>query len=323
MPEYERRELSTVILRAFYGLPDEHPRPFSGNLTSDYWETVREIQSQLTDPVKVEEIYQMIISVADGTQPEDRYYRDRQDALSAFISYREGTYSLFGKKREPIPAPPQVQEVRSETAEQADLEKAIWLINDYCQETFESNADFGDLSHVDLAFSSTGDSEHPIEVYADLVDFRLVYAVDSEAVYINECQNLAELNGYLGNLDFEAMIADAEEAFLENQQKVEPAEKPQAEAEAIPAEPDEQEQPAPLAPPKPRRERVAFTILHPEIPAEERHDFRITDPERKVRCQCRCDPHLKADRSGGTAGHAGGTGNPLPLRGLGRPVRLL
>lgn len=277
MPEYERRELSTVILRAFYGFPDEHPRPFSGNPISDFWEAVGEIQSQLTDPVKVEEIYQMLVSAADSTTPDDRYYQDRQDALSAFISYREGTYSLFGEKREPIPAPPQAQEAQPETAEQTDLEKAIWLINDYCQETFESDANFDDLSHVDLAFSSTGDGEHPIEIYADLVNFRLIYAVDGEAVYTNECQSLAELNSYLANLDFDAMIADAEEVFLERQQEQAasdiPISTPEPETLMQPAE----EQPAPLAPPKPRRERVAFTVLHPEIPAEERHSFRITD----------------------------------------------
>lgn len=267
MPEYERRELSTVILRAFYNLPDEHPRPFSGNPISDYWEIVREIQGQLVDPVKVEEIYQMLVSAADSSTPDDRYYQERQDALSAFISYREGTYSLFGEKREPIPAPPQAQEAQPEAVEQTDMEKAVWLINAYCQETFESDADFDDLSRVDLAYSSTGDGEHPIEVYADLVNYRLIYAVDGEAVYTNECQSLAELNGYLTDLDFDAMITDAEEAFSERQQKPEPIQ-----AETV-------EQPAPLAPPKPRRERVAFSVLRPEIPAEERHSFHIIDPE--------------------------------------------
>lgn len=276
MPDYERRELSTVILRAFYDLPEEHPRPFIGNPISDYWEAVREIQEQLTDPVKVEAIYQMLISAADGTNPEDRYYQDRQDALSAFVSYREGTYSLFGEKREPIPVPLQAQEIQLETKEQTDFEKAIWLINDYCQETFESDADFDDLSHVDLAYSSTGDGEHPIEVYADLVDFRLVYAVDGEAVYINECQSLAELNGYLAGLSFDTMIADAEEAFSEREQEL--AEAIATKTESL-SKLDEREEIAPLAPPKPRRERMAFTILHPEISAEKRHDFRITDPE--------------------------------------------
>ena len=52
-----------------------------------------------------------------------------------------------------------------------------------------------------------------------------------------------------------------------------------AEQEPEPKEPAEKEQPAVLAPPKPKRERVVFTTLHPEIPAEQRRNFRITDPE--------------------------------------------
>lgn len=39
----------------------------------------------------------------------------------------------------------------------------------------------------------------------------------------------------------------------------------------------EEEQPAALAPPKPKRERVVFSALRPEIPADQRHNFRITD----------------------------------------------
>lgn len=276
MPEYERRVLSTVILRAFYDLPDGQPRPFGGNPISDYWETVKEIQKQLTDSAKVEAIYQMLVSAADGTMPEDRYYQDRQDALAAFISYREGAYSLFGENREPIPAPPQTEEAQPETTEQTDLEKAIWLINVYCREIFDSGADFSDLSHVDLAFSSTEDGERSIEVYADLIQFKIEYRVGGEVVYTNPCENLVELNGYLSDLDFDAMIADAEEAFTERTQ--EPLETAAAES-GITSEHTEQEQPATLVPPKPRRERVAFAVLHPEIPAEERHDFHITDPE--------------------------------------------
>ena len=39
----------------------------------------------------------------------------------------------------------------------------------------------------------------------------------------------------------------------------------------------EEEQPAVLAPPKPKREHVVFSALRPEIPANQRHNFRITD----------------------------------------------
>lgn len=107
----------------------------------------------------------------------------------------------------------------AQQAASSDLEETIALINAYCQEEFESDADFTDLSHVDLAFSSTGDHEHTIEVYADLVNYRIIYAVDGETVYTNACDSLSELNDYLANLDFSAMIADAEEAFEKKTQE--------------------------------------------------------------------------------------------------------
>ena len=37
------------------------------------------------------------------------------------------------------------------------------------------------------------------------------------------------------------------------------------------------EEPAPLPPNRPRRERITFTTLHPEVPRDQRHDFHITD----------------------------------------------
>lgn len=50
--------------------------------------------------------------------------------------------------------------------------------------------------------------------------------------------------------------------------------------------PESQEIPAEketvLAPPKPKRERVLFSTFHPEIPAEQRYNFRITDPQLGV-----------------------------------------
>ena len=46
----------------------------------------------------------------------------------------------------------------------------------------------------------------------------------------------------------------------------------------LPEEPPAEEEPAAiLTPPKPRRERITFSTLHPEIPADQRHNFHITD----------------------------------------------
>ena len=63
----------------------------------------------------------MLVSVADGTKPEDRYYTSRQEALAAMLSYREGTYSLFGEIREPrqiAPAPSETEPEAEQAAEE-------------------------------------------------------------------------------------------------------------------------------------------------------------------------------------------------------------
>ena len=39
----------------------------------------------------------------------------------------------------------------------------------------------------------------------------------------------------------------------------------------------QKEEPATLPPKRPRRERITFTTLHPEVPRDQRHDFHITD----------------------------------------------
>lgn len=54
-------------------------------------------------------------------------------------------------------------------------------------------------------------------------------------------------------------------------------------AEEQPASPEQadlqpkKEEALPLPPKRPRRERITFTTLHPEIPRDQRHDFHITD----------------------------------------------
>ena len=131
MPEYERLQLAIIIQGAFFDLPDSQPIPFSHNPIADYWKNVEEIQGQLTDPVKVEEIYQMLVSVADGTKPEDRYYTSRQEALDAMLSYREGTYSLFGEKREPRQIAPATLETEPEAEKATEEEPSPFIQHFY------------------------------------------------------------------------------------------------------------------------------------------------------------------------------------------------
>ena len=107
-------------------------------------------------------------------------------------------------------------------------------------------------------------------------------------------------------------------------------------AEEQPASPEQadlqpkKEEALPLPPKRPRRERITFTTLHPEVPRDQRHDFHITDdalghgtPSEKYAANAAAIRTLKQIEAGGTAGHARRTGNPVPLCGLGRPCKLL
>ena len=108
-----------------------------------------------------------------------------------------------------------VQSAEARTAEDSDLKTAKQLINDYCIEEFDTMADFSNLSDVGLAYSTTEDDEHEIQVSADLNTYCINYAVDGETVHSVSFDNLHELNDHFASLYFDAMISDAEYHYYE------------------------------------------------------------------------------------------------------------
>ena len=102
----------------------------------------------------------------------------------------------------------------------APTERAKRLINEFCEREYNSPADFSNLRDVALAHSATGDGKHSIEVSADLTVFRLTYQVDGESVASIQCHDLDDLNGLLANLDFDEMIAFAEERYGKQQDQL-------------------------------------------------------------------------------------------------------
>lgn len=274
MPAYERHQLARDIHTFFSGVPLSFPRPYPNDMY--YSDAVALISRELQDPSDVEEIYQMMLPVWEATAQDDRDYSWRKKGFENLCAFRDGTFTLFGEIKTPRPVPETPAAEQPAPVEHAavvelsentqELEQAKQLINRYCMEVFDQEADFANLSHVDLACGATSDSEHTAEIYADLTSFQIVYRVDGEAVREVACESLTELNEYLANLDFDSMVADAEEAFVSRHG-------PPAQETELPAE----EQPAALAPPKPKRERVVFSTLHPEIPADQRYNYRITD----------------------------------------------
>lgn len=309
MADYEVKQLAKLVINFFRDAPDEYARPTEKSIF-DYWDGVADIQRQLSEPERVREISEtMMLPLWNATLPGDRFYRERERGMEAMQAYQAGTFSVFGSEHTLRPLPQLSDTVpppENKPTERAFLDNAKYLIDSYCQEVFGQDADFADLSHVDLAYGSTSDSLHTVEIFADLSAFRLVYQLDKETVHEISCDSLQELNEYLVNLDFDTMIAHAEERYqagledtfddidpeqirenlaqrgIINGEVVDPdalesdpiIQQVVADAEVA------QEPAAPIHPqPKPEREQITFEPLYPEIPREQRTNFHITDPE--------------------------------------------
>lgn len=100
----------------------------------------------------------------------------------------------------------------------ADLEQAKAIIREYCAENDFESPDFKDLSDIELAYSTDGEGEHEITVYADLVHHKLVYEVDGEHLLSSQYGSTSELIAHeLTNLTFGGLIGTVEQEYQEQQ----------------------------------------------------------------------------------------------------------
>ncbi len=102
----------------------------------------------------------------------------------------------------------------------ADLEQAKEIIREYCTENDFDPPDFEDLRHIDLAYSSTGEGDHNINVYVDLLHHRIVYNVDGERILSAQYASTAELIEHeLSGITFDNLIGTAEQEYQEQQRE--------------------------------------------------------------------------------------------------------
>lgn len=92
------------------------------------------------------------------------------------------------------------------------------LINSYCQDEFDSEADFSDLKKVGVAYTTTEDSKHTVEAVVNLVDYRLETYVDDKLFKEETYADLKDMiDNCLHSLSFDDLVylSDEELAQLE------------------------------------------------------------------------------------------------------------
>lgn len=94
------------------------------------------------------------------------------------------------------------------------LDKAKFLINDFCEAEYREGADFSDLHNVGLAFTTLTDDELPIQVTADLVDFKITHEFDGEVFDTEQFDSIEDMieNG-LTDLDFSDLVSVPDEVI--------------------------------------------------------------------------------------------------------------
>lgn len=108
-------------------------------------------------------------------------------------------------------------------ARQAEIDYAEKTIADFCEREGLGAPDFSNLTHIDLAYSTTGDGEHEIQVYANFLRNEIVYLVDGsfvDSARFDSTRALAKEG--IEDIEFSQFIDDAESAYEAYQERHKP-----------------------------------------------------------------------------------------------------
>ena len=108
-------------------------------------------------------------------------------------------------------------------ARQAEIDYAEKTIANFCEREGLGAPDFSDLTHIDLAYSTTGDGEHEIQVYANFLRNEIVYLVDGsfvDSARFDSTRALAKEG--IEDIEFSQFIDDAEAAYEAYQERYKP-----------------------------------------------------------------------------------------------------
>ena len=104
----------------------------------------------------------------------------------------------------------------------ATLTHAKNLIREFCQEEYDSEPDFSDLSKIDIAYTNATDEEIPIQVSVDLVGYRVERYLGDVLIDQRQYESLEELTETeLEALDFSELVSVTDEELEHYHSKAE------------------------------------------------------------------------------------------------------
>ena len=108
------------------------------------------------------------------------------------------------------------------TKPDATLTRAKNLLREFCQEEYDSEPDFSDLSKIGIAYTNATDEEIPIQVNVDLVGYRVERYLGEVLIDERQYESLEDLTeAELETLDFSELVSVTDEELEHYHSKVE------------------------------------------------------------------------------------------------------
>ena len=108
------------------------------------------------------------------------------------------------------------------TKKDADLTHAKNLIQEFCQEEYDSEPDFSDLTKIGIAYTHATDEDIPIQVNVDLVEYRVERYLGEVLIDERQYESLEELTETeLEALDFSELVSVTDEELEHYHSKAE------------------------------------------------------------------------------------------------------
>ena len=102
------------------------------------------------------------------------------------------------------------------------LTRAKNLLREFCQEEYDSEPDFSDLSKIDIAYTYATDEEIPIQVNVDLIGYRVERYLGDVLIDQRQYESLEELiETELEALDFSELVSVTDEELEHYHRKAE------------------------------------------------------------------------------------------------------
>ena len=148
-----------------------------------------------------------IAPLYDEFQSDEAFRIDICNVISENVDISLTQLEITRDKAKELGIPFQVNEIVELPKKENPMDKAIRLINEYCEKEFGSPGNFSNMDHIELAYKPDEETGLAgIEAYADLETFRIVKEQDGRVVDEQLFNSLDHMNTVLKNLDFDKLI---------------------------------------------------------------------------------------------------------------------